>query len=418
MRRRAVCAGLYVSLLASCSASPEGRDSQFREAMLEAQAAIDSRRGRRVGTNEGISSRFAACEDYWTVGDLDRAQGCYSALLDAHPSLIEARADLAQLLTERGKHLEADVQLTALDKTSELPAGLARWVERRLALYRAVEPHAGRESVQVDSETDKRIFVNSLSMRFVYIAAGEFTMGREKGRTDERPAHRVKVPPYWIGLHEVTCGLFRQFLSDSNYQNGKVRKEDHELCEDGVPASGIDWYDAEAFSIWLSKKEGANYRLPTEAEWEYAARGSAGRENPSGNDPGFPGVHGNWDRFMRGLLEEESRLERVGSFPKGASAFGVLDMAGNVREWCLDWYHRDYYEWAFPAFPLAPFVEGMDALRVQRGAGWRDRLEAGHATRRFAAEPNQGYDHYGFRVVREAGYLAPFKEATYRVRQM
>jgi formylglycine-generating enzyme required for sulfatase activity len=93
----------------------------------------------------------------------------------------------------------------------------------------------------------------------------------------------------------------------------------YELCEDDVPVSGLEWYDAEAFSIWLSKKEGANY-----------------------------------------------------------------------------------YEWGFSIFRVAPFVPGMKPLRVQRGAGWRDGLKDGHATHRFAAEPNQGYDRYGFRVVREA----------------
>jgi formylglycine-generating enzyme required for sulfatase activity len=165
-------------------------------------------------------------------------------------------------------------------------------------------------------------------------------------------------------------------------------------------ARRVSWIDARAFAIWLSARERAAYRLPTEAEWERAARGVRGYLNPWGNQRGTPQVTGNWGRTALGDLRAPlPPLSPVGSFPTDRSAFGMLDMAGNVREWCLDEYDPTYYAWSPERAPYGP--AGTTALKVLRGGAWNHPGSERFAVERMGAPQDLPYTGYGFRVVRE-----------------
>ena len=217
-------------------------------------------------------------------------------------------------------------------------------------------------------------------MVMVYVPAGDFEMGSEAGIMDEVPVHTVYLVSYWIDQTEVTFGQYRQFVEEDGYtgRNG---------CGDGdeYPVACVDWYDAQAYCEWTGK------RLPTEAEWEKAARGTDGRTYPWGE-----GL--NCQRAQFGSCAGDALP--VGSLPAGASPYGALDMAGNVREWVADWYDSGYYSISLLRNPIGP-QEGES--RVLRGGSWHYYEKGGWDVRsadRFRYYPSLSSDYYGFRCVR------------------
>ena len=165
-------------------------------------------------------------------------------------------------------------------------------------------------------------------MEFVFVPAGAFKMGSDHSHDDEKPAHKVTLPGYWIGKCEVTLGQYRKFMGTTGHRpagdtavNGK---------DDRLPVVNVSWHDAVAYCDW------AGVRLPTEAEWEKAARGTDGREFVWGSAWPPPAGSGN---FTDPAADEKPReFAPVGSFPRGASPYGCQDMAGNVWEWCSSQY--------------------------------------------------------------------------------
>ncbi|MFM7584039.1 MAG: SUMF1/EgtB/PvdO family nonheme iron enzyme, partial [Caldilinea sp.] len=189
--------------------------------------------------------------------------------------------------------------------------------------------------------------------RYVYVPAGEFEMGSSNGANDESPPHRVYLDAYWIGQTEVTNAQFRRFVDAGGYaterywsaEGWRARKDnkwnaprcldDADFNTDDQPVVCVSWYEAEAYTRWLSEETGERYRLPTEAEWEKAARGTDGRTYPWGNAPP--------DGTLLIYNQNTWGPSPAGSYPAGASPYGALDMAGNVGEWVNDWYDRSYY---------------------------------------------------------------------------
>jgi len=187
---------------------------------------------------------------------------------------------------------------------------------RQAATGSSTGTSAGTQGVSIRVKTR----TNSIGMELVYLPGGRFLMGNAKM---EPPVHEVRLSPFWIGRYEVTNAQFEQFK--------KGRHRPVESPKDNQPVTRITWDEAEAFCRWLSKKEGVTYRLPTDAEWEYAARGGLEqKEYPWGDEePTGRAVFG----------RNESAV--VGSFPP--NSFGLYDMAGNVEEWVADWYDAAYY---------------------------------------------------------------------------
>lgn len=197
----------------------------------------------------------------------------------------------------------------------------------------------------------------------VTIPAGPFLMGNPegKGRDDERPQRSVYLDEFAIDQVEVTNERYMAFVKSTGHRNPPNPYGTGSLTSingiEQLPVVQTTWYDSKAYCAWAKK------RLPTEAEWEKAARGTDGRLYPWGNEPPTP-KRANFDREW----EEEKTLHPVGSLPDGDSPYGVKDMAGNAREWVSDWYDPDYYTDAPPRNPQGPDKKGV--VRSIRGGSW------------------------------------------------
>lgn len=191
----------------------------------------------------------------------------------------------------------------------------------------------------------------------VVIPAGEFTMGSQDGDGDEQPAHKVSVDSFSIDVYEVTVGEYADFLRSGGGHLPPDWNKMNQMAYQKRPVIGVDWADAVAFCKSVGK------RLPTEAEWEKAARGTDGRLYPWGNDPPTP-LHANYAKNGSNDLET---LAPVGSFENGKSPYGVYDMAGNVWEWISDWYDNNYYKNSPQQNPEGPSTGGF---KVIRGGAW------------------------------------------------
>lgn len=205
------------------------------------------------------------------------------------------------------------------------------------------------------------------SVPMVTIPAGEFLMGNPegKGRADEWPQRSVYLDAFAIDLVEVTNERYLAFVATTGHRNppnpyGTGPLQSAKGIEQ-LPVVQTTWYDAKAYCSWAKK------RLPTEAEWEKAARGTDGRLFPWGNEPANV-KRANFDREW----EDEKTLYPVGSLPEGDSPYGVKDMAGNAREWVSDWYDADYYKHAPERNPQGPDKKGV--VRSIRGGSWHSPL--------------------------------------------
>ena len=197
----------------------------------------------------------------------------------------------------------------------------------------------------------------------VTIPAGEFLMGNPegKGRADEWPQRSVYLDAFAIDQVEVTNERYMAFVTTTGHRNPPNPYGTGPLLSakgiEQLPVVQTTWYDAKAYCSWAKK------RLPTEAEWEKAARGTDGRLFPWGNEPATL-KRANFDREW----EDEKTLYPVGSLPDGDSPYGVKDMAGNAREWVSDWYDPDYYKHAPNLNPQGPDKKGV--VRSIRGGSW------------------------------------------------
>ena len=197
----------------------------------------------------------------------------------------------------------------------------------------------------------------------ITIPAGEFLMGNPegKGRDDERPQRSVYLDEFAIDQVEVTNERYMAFVKYTGHRNPPNPYGTGPLTSingiEQLPVVQTTWYDAKAYCSWAKK------RLPTEAEWEKAARGTDGRLYPWGNEP-TTAKRANFDREW----DDEHTLHAVGSLPDGDSPYGVKDMAGNVREWVSDWYDADYYQHAPNRNPQGPDKKGV--VRSIRGGSW------------------------------------------------
>jgi formylglycine-generating enzyme required for sulfatase activity len=220
----------------------------------------------------------------------------------------------------------------------------------------------------------------------VEIPAGEFSMGVDPGDTKNGPLHVVDLPAFEIDRFEVTNGDYALFAEATGYQTYMEQQGYRSwrdlwgAGEDRHPVVIMTWDDASAYCEWLGK------RLPTEAEWEKAARGTDGRTYPWGND---------WDPSKANVKERGLRgTSAVGSFPAGASPFGVDDMAGNVWEWTSDWFQP------YPGSTAGNPYFG-EKFRVTRGGGWFDDETLVNTFNRNAADPAvTANDDLGFRCAR------------------
>ena len=247
------------------------------------------------------------------------------------------------------------------------------------------------EEIVAASELPAEI-TNSIGMKLVLIPPGEFMMGSpasEKDKDlDENPQRRVRITkPFYIGKYEVT-----------QLQYGIVMGKNPSHFK-GVsnPVEKVSWDDAVEFCKRLSEKEGVTYRLPTEAEWEYACR--AGTTTAFCHGVSLSSGQANFDgRYPCGGAKNgpyRKKTTPVGTFTP--NAWGLHDMHGNLWEWCADWYQRDYYSHSTVDDPKGP-TSGKE--RVLRGGSWQYRGWVCRSGNRSKWKPTGRYPNFGFRVAR------------------
>ena len=304
------------------------------------------------------------------------------------------------------------------------------------------------------------VFENSLGMKFVRVPAGEFLMGSDEspdslaraypryGRErllelgDEAPVHRVRITrPFYLGQYEVTVGQFRRFLEASGFtpesqadgSGGYGYNPEYDPAQsasgdafdgrdpryswrnpgfsqdDDHPVVNVTWKDAAALARWLSQREGRRYRLPTEAEWEYACRAGSRTRYSSGDDPRSLLQVANvfdadarpyWPRWQGYALEGHDGFAftaPVGSY--APNAFGLYDMHGNAWEWVADWYDPDYYAHSPVDDPQGP-PDGR--VRVRRGGSWHTWPFYVRSAYRNWNAPATRYTLVGIRLLLEA----------------
>jgi len=240
-------------------------------------------------------------------------------------------------------------------------------------------------------------------MEFVLVKGGCYAMGDSVGDGDpnERPVHEVCVSDFSIGEYEVTNGQYRQF----DPQHNSNRAESDQLNDDRQPVVHVSWEDAKAYADWLSEKSGASYRLPTEAEWEYAARAGVMASRFWGNNPDEACKYANvadltakqhWAKWTVFACDDKfSQSAPVGSFMPNGN--GLYDMLGNVWEWCEDVYNSE----AYTKLPKDnPVFTGMGEYRVMRGGGWSNGPLGVRSSHRVGLSPDFGHHALGFRLVK------------------
>jgi formylglycine-generating enzyme required for sulfatase activity len=242
----------------------------------------------------------------------------------------------------------------------------------------SVAPALAPGSLQVSSKD---------GMEMVFVPAGDFIMGSLYGIANEQPVHTVTLGAFWIDKTEVTnlmygkCVQSGQCLKPQNQSNTHFNYySDQEFAN--YPVVNLKWSSADKYCAWAGR------RLPTEAEWEKAARGTDGRTYPWGNS--IPS-----DTLLN-FNAPAGDTVRVGSYPKGASPYGALDMAGNLREWVADWYEAGYYVDSPKSNPTGP-ANGL--YKVLRGGSWFSDASAIRSSNRQKLPPDVRDVSVGFRCV-------------------
>ena len=222
----------------------------------------------------------------------------------------------------------------------------------------------------------------------VSIPEGWFAMGSASFQENEQPVHRVWVHAFELAACTVTNAEYLGFLAATGHRPSRYA-DDPNLSHPRQPVVAVSWFDANAYCDWVGKMSGRIYRLPTEAEWERAARGGVEeRLYPWGDEPpeSLPDYSARW---------------KTGPEPVGDNVwnrYGVLDIGANIHEWCSDWYSPDYYAVSPDRNPPGP-AEGT--RRSSRGGSWRHYTKVSRCAARSSIPPEFEYADYGFRVARE-----------------
>lgn len=235
----------------------------------------------------------------------------------------------------------------------------------------------------------------------ILIPAGPFLMGSNDGLPNERPEHTVTLNAYYIDQYEVTAGRYQKFIESAKHDLPPTWDDEAARTLSDLPAVGISWADAAAYCKWAGR------RLPTEAEWEKAARGTDGRRYPWGHMQPFVDIanynRGIWVSEAITLVPVNSGLEgmsvRHGLKEGGKSPYGLFHMAGNAAEWVADWYDREFYQKSPDKNPTGP---ATGEKRVMRGGSWADLPTALRVTARYSAEPDFEERTIGFRCAMNA----------------
>lgn len=228
----------------------------------------------------------------------------------------------------------------------------------------------------------KKEFVPEMTL----IPGGFFLMGSEDGLDNERPVHCVWVSEFMMGKYPVTKKEYGIFVEETGSREPPFWEEQM-FAHPDKPVLGVSWHDSIAYGDWLSGRSGRKFRLPTEAEWERAARGGKeGQRFPWGDEPSSQRPYPGCDLELGGPAI-------VGiNEPNG---FGLYDMSEGVHEWCSDFYDSKYYQTSPERDPPGPLC---GSRKVSRGGSWRHRVKFSRCAARSSLNPSFKYADYGFRM--------------------
>ncbi len=235
-----------------------------------------------------------------------------------------------------------------------------------------------KERGQKEQSGEKKELTDDL-IEMVFVEGGTFEMGSNKGDSDEKPVHKVTVNSFYMGKYEVTQKQWKAIMGNNpSYFKG-----------DDLPVENVSWNDVQEFIKKLNQTTGQHYRLPTEAEWEYAARG--GNESRGYKYSGSNNI----DEVAWYDKNSGNHTHQVGT--KAPNELGIYDMTGNVWEWCSDWYNKNYYRHSPQNNPQGP---ASGKYRVLRGGSWLNLAGNCRVANRYWYVPDFTYLTIGFRVVR------------------
>ncbi len=336
------------------------------------------------------------------------------------PFLSKKQVGAVSLSSELGGDFYLDGRLlTAIRSFTQIPIndispGLHTFEIKGKESWKADVQIIADSTISIDVKSKVITDDRSSFIDLTYVRGGTFPMGSdlELGEPDESPVHFITVNDFEIGTYEVTVGQFESFIKATGYQTEAekagwawgmeggdwVKKPglswknntQGEIASNNQPVAFVSWNDCQAFIMWLSDMSGENFRLPTEAEWEYAARG---------------GIHSLSKTYAGG-----DRASDLGWFssnsPDGIQSVGLKaanelllhDMSGNLWEWCQDWYSEQYYKQSLSSNPSGGL---KGEFRVLRGGSWKNNERSGRITNRHKNRPNERDGFTGFRVVRQ-----------------
>lgn len=314
--------------------------------------------------------------------------------------------------SDGGKHF--DLQVKSVD--GEIGAGVASGKSKRIVWHIGQDiPGFYGTNVVIEVVADDGIgpiIWEKDGAEMVLIPAGSFEMGDNEGKPNEQPVHIVKLDAFYIDIHEVTVGRYTKFLAETRYRQPNWNEIHKYSPTDDHPVIHVSWYDAMAYCEWVGK------RLPTEAEWEYSARGGlVGKKYSWGNSAPTPDKANYWNDGS------DDGTTIVGSYP--ANGYGLYDAVGNVYEWCLDAYDADYYSKSPKKNPLSSLNGTVDELtkkyknvgnagRVFRGGPWTLNSSTPFhlrvADRGYIYSPEQTNFGLGFRCVADVPPPEPEKD--------
>lgn len=224
----------------------------------------------------------------------------------------------------------------------------------------------------------------------VLIPEGDFLMGSEAGADTERPTHRAWIDCFAISRCATTNRLYRIFVENTS-RALPLGSDDPRFNDPDQPVTSVSWFDAVDYCAWLADVTGKPYRLPTEAEWERAARGDIeGKLYTWGDEP--PHEQPCYSELWL------TGPERVGQRPP--NGFGLYDISENVHEWCSDWYDERYYSVSPDRNPRGP---ESGTRRSSRGGSWRHQIKIARVSARSSIPPQYRYSDYGFRCAMSVG---------------
>lgn len=218
-------------------------------------------------------------------------------------------------------------------------------------------------------------------------------MGCDRGRDEEQPVHRVWVADFLLGVFPIRNRDYQPFLEATAHPAPPLWN-DPDFNHPDQPVAAVSWFEAVKYAEWLSVASGKRYRLPTEAEWERAAR--AGREGTLyvwGDEP--PQAH---PAYVQRWGGDVKATRPVGE--GDANAWGLYELGENVHEWCADWFQKDYYSVSPERNPPGP---DSGERRASRGGSWRHHIKVSRCAARSSIPPHFQYADYGFRVACAAG---------------